>query len=326
MKFVLPRLLQKELTSAILHPPHKSDSLLPYLSVACMDGPFGDMRFQQFSNSELGIYNYSFCLKEDIPVLVDLEQPMITLSYALSGNVPFLLNGFGETGLTEGWYHLYYVPAGRYKATLPEGDTTAFQVNLYPEHIKGLGDKYAPIREVWEQTISKSRRGLQQEAAKITPRVSEILKGIYQCRLEDAEWEIFLLARVYDLLLLYVEELNGLDKDFCSQYHFTEGDLRALREASAILAGKLHQPVSQRMLARLVHLHPKKLTAGFRLLYGVGVQEWLQRVRMEKARLLLAQGNTKVSDIAYEVGYDTVSGFIRAFKGVAGCTPAEYRK
>lgn len=53
--------------------------------------------------------------------------------------------------------------------------------------------------------------------------------------------------------------------------------------------------------------------------------ELLTTLRMNKARKLLANTSQKVSDIALEVGYDSVDHFTRTFKKVNGVTPREYR-
>ncbi|HVI44215.1 MAG TPA: AraC family transcriptional regulator [Chitinophaga sp.] len=326
MKFTLPAWLQENMTVEVLGPPYEQASLLPFLQATRISGTFGSMLLQQVNSQDYTIYNHNFRMKQTIDLEVDISQPMITLSYALSGNVPFLLHGFGDAVLTEGWYHMYYIPEGNYSASIPEGETTIFQVNLFPQQIQGLGRKYPAVKDVLEKTENSSREGVQQHAAKITPRVRDLLNSIYLCRLDDAERSIFIQARINDLILLYAEELGGKQRYVQSQYHFTKEDLRALHSASAILASKLHQQLSQRELAREVHLHPRKLAAGFRLLYGVSMQEWLLRLRMDRARRMLTDSDARIGDIAYEVGYDTVSGFIRAFRSYTGYTPADYRK
>jgi AraC-like DNA-binding protein len=47
---------------------------------------------------------------------------------------------------------------------------------------------------------------------------------------------------------------------------------------------------------------------------------------LEKAKNLLLNPNFRISEIAYEVGFQSLTHFNRAFKNVAGESPTEYRK
>ena len=51
--------------------------------------------------------------------------------------------------------------------------------------------------------------------------------------------------------------------------------------------------------------------------------KWRQQLRLLHALKLLASGES-VTAVAFEVGYDSTSAFIAAFKTVLGKTPARY--
>jgi len=51
--------------------------------------------------------------------------------------------------------------------------------------------------------------------------------------------------------------------------------------------------------------------------------KWRQQVRMLHALRLLAAGES-VTTVAFEVGYDSTSAFISAFKTALGTTPGRY--
>ncbi len=58
---------------------------------------------------------------------------------------------------------------------------------------------------------------------------------------------------------------------------------------------------------------------------GIGFQEKLNRIRMEKAAELLDNPELKSYEIAYYVGYDIPKNFTRAFKSFYGVSPRDYR-
>jgi AraC-like DNA-binding protein len=59
---------------------------------------------------------------------------------------------------------------------------------------------------------------------------------------------------------------------------------------------------------------------------GDSPMQYLTRWRMQVASRLLAEGASKVSAVALEVGYDSEAAFSRAFKKAAGVPPATWRQ
>lgn len=63
----------------------------------------------------------------------------------------------------------------------------------------------------------------------------------------------------------------------------------------------------------------------FKEQFDVTPQEYLQTLRVEKAKDLLVNTNMNLKDIAMEVGYSNVSSFIRCFKRYEETTPGQFR-
>lgn len=59
---------------------------------------------------------------------------------------------------------------------------------------------------------------------------------------------------------------------------------------------------------------------------GLSFTEYLQRVRVERAKRLLLSTDMSLRDIAWAVGYENQSFFIRLFKKWVSVTPGQYRK
>jgi len=47
---------------------------------------------------------------------------------------------------------------------------------------------------------------------------------------------------------------------------------------------------------------------------------------VEKAKLLLLNHNYRISEVGFEVGFQSLTHFNRKFKKIAGCSPKEYRR
>lgn len=63
----------------------------------------------------------------------------------------------------------------------------------------------------------------------------------------------------------------------------------------------------------------------FKKATGINFTEYVSRVRIEKAKNLLLNPNLRISEIAYEVGFQSLTHFNRVFKKVIGQSPTEYR-
>jgi AraC-like DNA-binding protein len=59
--------------------------------------------------------------------------------------------------------------------------------------------------------------------------------------------------------------------------------------------------------------------------YGVSPKQYIQNMRINKAKELLKSEYLTVTTIAEMVGYSSIYHFSNAFKIQAGCTPSEYR-
>jgi AraC-like DNA-binding protein len=60
-------------------------------------------------------------------------------------------------------------------------------------------------------------------------------------------------------------------------------------------------------------------------LLGTGVTEYIQTVRLTKARQLLLQEGSTVADVAYQTGFSSPSYFSTAFKGKYQVSPSEFK-
>ena len=78
-------------------------------------------------------------------------------------------------------------------------------------------------------------------------------------------------------------------------------------------------------LARLCHLSVSSFKRKFKETYNASPQKYIAKKKVEKAAALLKADNTRVSDIAYDVGFDSLATFNRNFTASYGKSPSEYR-
>ncbi|BCU78104.1 AraC family transcriptional regulator [Luteolibacter sp. LG18] len=98
-----------------------------------------------------------------------------------------------------------------------------------------------------------------------------------------------------------------------------------MRGAVEYLLGHYTQSLELPELAERCGLSPKGLRGQFKRFMGITPMECLIRIRVEKAKRLLAGTNTPIKDIAVEVGFYDHSSLNRHFIRLAGMPPSIYR-
>ena len=95
--------------------------------------------------------------------------------------------------------------------------------------------------------------------------------------------------------------------------------------ARAFIHNQNGERLSLRQVARAVHISPNYLSETFKQVTGVNFVEYVARTRFEKARNLLHDADLRVSEIAFAVGFQSLSQFNRVFKKLSGQSPTAYR-
>jgi AraC family transcriptional regulator len=89
---------------------------------------------------------------------------------------------------------------------------------------------------------------------------------------------------------------------------------------------RLDEALPLARLARVAHFSPYHFHRIFRGMTGESVQEYIRRLRLERAAVHLRQTARPVTRLAFEAGYETHEAFTRAFRDRFGLAPSRYRK
>jgi|ERR1043166_3174711 AraC-like DNA-binding protein len=78
-------------------------------------------------------------------------------------------------------------------------------------------------------------------------------------------------------------------------------------------------------VAKAVNISANHLSEKFKQVTDVNFVDYVARVRFEKTRDLLLNSNLPISEIAFAVGFQSLSQFNRVFKKLSGKSPTEFR-
>ncbi len=147
-----------------------------------------------------------------------------------------------------------------------------------------------------------------------------------------------------DLALIVIERLAGHPAMLATARHFVvdpgrrdqrrfqrfspdmnHGDAKILN-AQQFIEKQIDRQHFIAELAGNVGLTPRTFQRKFTSATGLSVTDYIQKLRIEHAKSLLADTSKSIAELASDVGYGDVPAFHRAFVKVTGVPPSKFRK
>ncbi|WP_299894301.1 AraC family transcriptional regulator [uncultured Aquimarina sp.] len=130
-----------------------------------------------------------------------------------------------------------------------------------------------------------------------------------------------LLATKFEEIMLYLVELKGVD----FLYAFTKNsDNQSQKFIQTVESNRLNK-LTLKELSFLSNMSVSTFKREFEKHFDTSPSKWFQEKRLEHSALLLKNESKRPSDIFEEIGYESLSNFIQAFKNKFGVTPKQYQ-
>jgi AraC-like DNA-binding protein len=122
-------------------------------------------------------------------------------------------------------------------------------------------------------------------------------------------------------------QLNPLPTRFKLQVMTSEEQQIAERVRTLMEVDKLyHEPTfSRAALAREINISENTLSRVINVAFGKSFPRMLNEFRVEDAKRMLNDPSIPVQVVAFEVGFNSLASFNRAFREITGATPSSYR-
>ena len=98
-----------------------------------------------------------------------------------------------------------------------------------------------------------------------------------------------------------------------------------IKKAMLYISENFSTPLTLEAVADQIHLHPAYFSSLFKQSTGSSFKEYLNMVRIEESKRLLANTDFSIIDIAMAVGFEDQSYFSKVFKKYTGLTPKQFR-
>jgi len=100
----------------------------------------------------------------------------------------------------------------------------------------------------------------------------------------------------------------------------------AVKTAQEFMEARYEERITVDELSELVGVSRRNLERRFRKATMNSINEYLQRVRIEAAKMNLERGYDNVNEAMYKSGYTDIKAFRTTFKKITGLSPVAYRK
>jgi AraC-like DNA-binding protein/ligand-binding sensor protein len=211
------------------------------------------------------------------------------------------------------------------------------QARLEPKTLKcfaGLCDSAVPVR-VGENLVAflttgqillhkPSRKQFAQTTRTLLKWGTEVdLKS-----LEEAYFQTRVVSRkqyesVLRLLSVFAQHLSGMSNQLMVSSEAAESP--AVARARVYIAEHHADEVALGDVAKAVNMSAFYFCKMFKKATGVTFTDYLARVRVEKVKNLMLNPHKRVSEAAFEAGFQSLSQFNRVFRRIAGEAPSAYR-
>ena len=123
--------------------------------------------------------------------------------------------------------------------------------------------------------------------------------------------------------MYFVRTMKGLLKEIGPR---PDLNIVLLNKIEKDIHTNISEPPKIKKLGRKIFSISLQDTKSFQGVYDKTYYEYVKGCRVEKGRELLEDRRLSILEIAYMVGYENPSKFTKAFKGLVGKTPRDYRK
>jgi len=134
--------------------------------------------------------------------------------------------------------------------------------------------------------------------------------------------ELLIKTKIKEFVLLMSKTQNAPSElDFLAAM-FQKRDTQFVE----VIATNLYSNLSINEFAHLSGLSISSFKRKFKSIFETSPKKYINQKKLEKASQLLKSNETRISDIAYDCGFDSITSFNRLFKSHFNLSPSSYRK
>jgi transcriptional regulator GlxA family with amidase domain len=130
---------------------------------------------------------------------------------------------------------------------------------------------------------------------------------------------------------IFCAKTFAIEFDRDSQSHFMmftgqkEHEDEPIKKAQVFIEDNFQNKITVDEIASMLALSRRNLERRFKKATSNTVVEYMQRVKIEAAKMSLESSRENVNEVMYKVGYNDTKAFRNTFKRITGMSPGQYR-
>jgi AraC-like DNA-binding protein len=242
----------------------------------------------------------------------------------ISGNISYLLAGYGPKFLQKSNYELFYVPKSINEALLPNGDHESLYIELEASFLEDIAETYGDARALLDALNSSSDIGIPMVSVSINYVASAIIKKIYECKKTGGNLVIDLHRYIVELLTEYVAGIN--DEEMDEKRIIVPHKPTLIKIKQEIMNSPHIHRQAIKILSSKFGISLTELKKNFKAFFGINPGGFVRFHALTKGHYLITTTERSIDDIADEVGYRYRINFDKSFKKQFGYLPSSLRE
>lgn len=150
--------------------------------------------------------------------------------------------------------------------------------------------------------------------------VNDIVKQDEPSTLKSYHYKL----KAMELLFYLFESLRKREKSVHQKLN--DREIKSIYKVRDKIVSSLSKPSTITDLTKIAGMNELKMRKIFTQVFGMGIYDYYQHLRMKEAARLLRDEKLSVSEVGYQMGFENLSHFSRVFEKHIGKKPKKYSK
>lgn len=239
--------------------------------------------------------------------------------YLLEGDLTFYI-GSEEHRMKKGSIAL--LPPGLHHKSKPNDDPRHRRVLLYLK--ESFVKEFIEVNPEFLDCFKLPHIQLMKvQQKRIENLLEQMMNEYYR---DDESRDMVIVKSLLGLIIGFINRYKNENESFSTA--ISEGNMPSgkITEAVKHINDFYADDITLASTAQVLGINPSYLSRSFKATMNCNFSDYLTNVRINNAVNLLLNSDKNITEIAFEVGYNSSNHFCKAFRKVMGISPLRYRK
>ncbi|WP_316814097.1 AraC family transcriptional regulator [Pedobacter heparinus] len=293
---------------------------VPYARADLMTFPEGQILRQSFSSYLAHIDFYEYALNKDITINFYRDKPSIFMLLMFKGCAS--LHKSAQHFLYEspkGGLHMGYINEGDFTGKVKAGMNQLLLLTLRNDWVVNKAERLTQLKPIVTEFQNAKQSNFYLPDCPINWNVlKEVQKTLYQDGSKQQHLDIVIDQTLTQLTVLYDGMLAG------GKYTTQVINKMKAREIEAFIHSHYAEKIEDNVtLAQRFNVSERQFLRLVKIAFDMPLHDYLIKLRMNKAIVMLISSNKPIHEIAAAVGYTDAHYFSTAFKKFHNIKPSE---